>query len=188
MCLAILKALGGFGAIVVGIDAPHRDAAKAAGALAVVDPNAPDALQQITEAAGGAVWAVVGFVGSSGTVRLGYDAITKGGKIIVVGLFGGEITISTPFIPIKAMTLQGSYTGSLTELKELIDLMRTAPLPLIPVQRRPLDRPTRRSPTSRKARLSAAPCCRPVDHRPRCARRPAASAGLSAGPPSGWSR
>ena len=101
--------------------------------------NAPDALQQITEAAGGAVWAVVDFVGSSGTVRLGYDAITKGGKIIVVGLFGGEITISTPFIPIKAMTLQGSYTGSLTELKELIDLMRTAPLPLIPVQRRPLE-------------------------------------------------
>ena len=50
-------------------------------------------------------------------------------------------------------------------------------------------RPTRRSPTSRKARLSAAPCCRPVDHPPpRCARRPAASAGLSAGPPSGWSR
>ncbi len=139
MCLAILKALGGFGAIAVDIDAAHRDAAKAAGALAVVDPNAADAAKQITEAAGGAVWAVVDFVGSSGTVRLGYDVITKGGKIIVVGLFGGEITISTPFIPIKAMTLQGSYTGSLAELKELVDLMRTAPLPLIPVQRRPLE-------------------------------------------------
>ena len=37
------------------------------------------------------------------------------------------------------MTLQGSYTGSLAELKELVDLMRTAPLPLIPVQRRPLE-------------------------------------------------
>jgi len=55
-----------------------------------------------------------------------------GGKLIVVGLFGGEITMPTPYIPIKAMTLQGSYTGSLTELKELIDLVRQAPLPLVP--------------------------------------------------------
>jgi D-arabinose 1-dehydrogenase-like Zn-dependent alcohol dehydrogenase len=139
MGLAILKALGGFGAIVVDIDAAHRDAAKEAGAIAAIDPNAPDAVKQITEAAGGAVWAILDFVGSSQTVRLGTDAITKGGKIIVVGLFGGEITMPTPFIPIKAMTLQGSYTGSLTELKELIDLVRLQPMPLIPVVRRPLE-------------------------------------------------
>ena len=39
----------------------------------------------------------------------------------MVGLFGGEITLSLPLIPIRAMTMQGSYTGSLDELKELID-------------------------------------------------------------------
>jgi alcohol dehydrogenase, propanol-preferring len=139
MGLAILKSLGGFGAIVVDIDAAHRDAARQAGALAVIDANAPDAAKQIAEAAGGAVWAVVDFVGSSGTVRLGVDLLTKGGKLIVVGLFGGDITISTPFIPIKAMTLQGSYTGSLAELKELIELVRSQPLPLVPVQQRPLE-------------------------------------------------
>jgi 2-desacetyl-2-hydroxyethyl bacteriochlorophyllide A dehydrogenase len=139
MGLAILKALGGFGAIAVDVDAAHREAARQAGALAVVDPNAPDAAKQITDAANGGVWAILDFVGSSSTIRRGIDTLTKGGKLIVVGLFGGEITIPTPYIPIKAMTLQGSYTGSLTELKELIDLVRTAPMPLVPVRRRALD-------------------------------------------------
>jgi alcohol dehydrogenase, propanol-preferring len=139
MCLAVLKALGGHGAIVLDIDPIKRDAARDAGALATIDPAAPDVLQQLAAATDGGAWAVIDFVGSSSTVRLGIDCLTKGGKLIVVGLFGGEITLPTPYIPIKAMTLQGSYTGSLAELRELIDLVRRAPLPMIPVRRRPLD-------------------------------------------------
>jgi len=140
MCLAVLKALGGHGAIVIDIDPAKRDAAREAGALAVIDPAAPDALQQIAAAADDGVWGVIDFVGSASTVRLGIDCLTKGGKLVVVGLFGGEISIPTPYIPMKAMTLQGSYTGSLAELRELIDLFRkTPPLPIIPVRRRPLD-------------------------------------------------
>jgi propanol-preferring alcohol dehydrogenase len=138
MCLAVLKALGGHGAIALDIDPAKLEAAREAGALAAIDANAPDVAQQIAAAANGGVWAVIDFVGSSSTVRLGIDCLTKGGKLIVVGLFGGDVTIPTPYIPIKAMTLQGSYTGSLAELKELIDLIRRAPLPLIPVRQRPL--------------------------------------------------
>jgi propanol-preferring alcohol dehydrogenase len=32
------------------------------------------------------------------------------------------------------MTIQGSYTGSLAELNELIKLVRKAPLPLVPTK------------------------------------------------------
>jgi D-arabinose 1-dehydrogenase-like Zn-dependent alcohol dehydrogenase len=39
----------------------------------------------------------------------------------------------------RAMTLQGSYTGSLPELKELIALLGKASLPWMPVEVRPLD-------------------------------------------------
>jgi 2-desacetyl-2-hydroxyethyl bacteriochlorophyllide A dehydrogenase len=138
ICMSVLKSLGGFGAIVLDIDPAKREAAQQAGALATIDPQAPDAIEQVKAAANGAVWGIVDFVGSSATVRLGIDCLTKGGKLIVVGLFGGEVTISTPYIPIKAMTLQGSYTGSLAELRELIDLVRAQPLPLVPVDMRPL--------------------------------------------------
>jgi len=139
MCLAVLKALGGHGAIVLDIDPAKRNAAREAGAQATIDPAAPDALQQIAQAADGGVWAIIDFVGSASTVRLGIDCLTKGGKLVVVGLFGGEISIPTPYIPMKAMTLQGSYTGNLAELRELVDLFRKTSLAIIPVRRRPLD-------------------------------------------------
>ncbi len=107
MALSILKAMKGKGAVVVDIDPKKREAAKKAGALATIDGNAPDAIAQIQAATKTGVWSVVDFVGSGSTVKLGIDSITKGGTVVVVGLFGGDITISTPFIPMKAMTLAG---------------------------------------------------------------------------------
>lgn len=139
MCLALNKMMGNKGAIVVDIDPVKRDAAMKAGALTVVDGKAPDAAQQIIKLTNGGAWAVNDYVGSSTTVQLGVDCITKGGKIIVVGLFGGDITVSTPFFPLKAMAIQGSYVGSLPEMKELLDLVCAKGLPPIPMTTRPLD-------------------------------------------------
>ena len=139
MCLALNKMMGNKGAIVVDIDPVKRDAAMKAGAIAVVDGKAPDAAQQIIKLTNGGAWAVNDYVGSTTTVQLGVDCITTGGKIIVVGLFGGDITVSTPFFPLKAMAIQGSYVGSLPEMKELLDLVRAKGLPPIPMTTRPLD-------------------------------------------------
>jgi propanol-preferring alcohol dehydrogenase len=139
MCLSILKAMEGRGAIVLDIDADKRAAAMQIGALAAIDPAAPDARQQILTAAGGALWAAVDLVGSSSTVQLCIDCLTKGGALIVVGLYGGAVTIPTPYLPLRALTVRGSYTGSLAELKELVALVRRAPLPYVPMRVRPLD-------------------------------------------------
>ena len=134
ICIAIIKAMKGKGAIAVDIDPVKREAAKRAGAFATVDPNAPDAVAQLQAAVKGPVWAAIDFVGNSQTAQLAVDSLIKGGKLIVVGLFGGDITLSLPLIPIRAMTIQGSYTGSLKELNELIKLVRNRPLPLVPTK------------------------------------------------------
>jgi len=134
MAVAIVKAMKGKGTIAVDIDPVKRETAMRLGALAAIDPNAPDALDQVKRAAGGPIWAAIDFVGNEQTARLGVDALVKGGRLIVVGLFGGEITLSLPLIPIRAMTVQGSYTGSLAELQELVKLVRNKPLPLIPTK------------------------------------------------------
>jgi D-arabinose 1-dehydrogenase-like Zn-dependent alcohol dehydrogenase len=139
ICIAIIKAMKGKGAIAVDIDPVKREAAKRAGAFATVDPNAPDAVAQLQAAAKGPVWAAIDFVGNSQTAQLAVDSLIKGGKLIVVGLFGGDITLSLPLIPIRAMTIQGSYTGSLKELNELIKLVRNRPLPLVPTKTTALD-------------------------------------------------
>ncbi len=134
ICIAIVKAMKGKGVIAVDIDPVKRDVAKRQGALAAIDPNAPDAVAQIQKAAKGPVWAAIDFVGNSQTAQLGVDSLVKGGKLIVVGLFGGDITVSLPFVPIRAMTIQGSYTGSLQELTELVKLVSKQPLPLVPTR------------------------------------------------------
>ena len=140
MLLTLLKAMGGKGAIVVDIDARKREAAMAAGALATVDGKAPDALEQLQKAAGGPVRAVIDLVGSAQTTQLGFDALGKGGKLIIVGLFGGGATFALPLIPIKAVTIQGSYVGNLRETQELLDLVRAKKIPPIPVTKLPLSK------------------------------------------------
>jgi propanol-preferring alcohol dehydrogenase len=139
ICITILKAMKGKGAIVVELDPDKRAAAKKAGALAVIDPRAADAVRQIQKAVDGPVWAAIDFVGASDTARLGVDSLTKGGTLIVVGLFGGDLTLSLPLVPMRALTLQGSYTGSLAELRELLALLRRITLPFVPTGTRPLD-------------------------------------------------
>ncbi len=138
MCLGIHKAMGGKGAILVDIDPAKRGAALKAGAMAAIDGNAKDAVAQIVKLTNGGAWAVIDLVGADQTVKLGLASLTKGGKLIVVGLFGGEITLSLPVFPLRAIALQGSYTGSLGELQELVALMRAKGMPEIPVRTRPL--------------------------------------------------
>ena len=138
MCLALHRAMGGKAAIVVDIDPVKREAARRAGAQAVIDGNAAEAAKEIIEATKGGAWAVIDLVGASRTVQLGVDSLVKGGKVIVVGLFGGDITVPTPSLPLRAMTIQGSYVGSLTEMAELLDLVRRKGAPDLPVATRPL--------------------------------------------------
>src|SRR6201747_800445 len=89
MALSLLKAMGGKGAIVVDIDARKREAAEKAGALATVDGGAADALEQLAAKAGGPIKAVGELGGNAKTTQLGFDCLSKGGKLIIVGLFGG---------------------------------------------------------------------------------------------------
>jgi len=138
MCLSLMKAMGAKGAIVADIDPAKRDAAMKAGALAVVDAKAPDAAKQAMAAAGGPLWAAIDLVGAESSARLGIDSLVKGGKLVIVGLYGGAVTISTPLFPMKAMTIQGSYVGSPSELQELLNLVQKARPPRIPMTIRPL--------------------------------------------------
>jgi D-arabinose 1-dehydrogenase-like Zn-dependent alcohol dehydrogenase len=139
MCQALHKAMGGHSVIVVDIDPVKREAAKKAGAAHVVDGGAPDAAQQIVNLTNGGVWAVIDFVGSSTSARVGFDSLIKGGKYVIVGLYGGDFTVSLPPIAMRALTIQGSYTGSQHEMRELMELVRRTGLPPVPVATRPLN-------------------------------------------------
>lgn len=139
MGVTLARKMGAAEVIAVDIDPAKREAALAAGAARAIDGAAPDAVKQIHAATGGGAWAVIDFVGSGQTASLAIDSITKGGTVVVVGLFGGDVTIPTPFLPLRAMTLRGSYVGSHAEIAELLELVNRSGMPQVPIRTRPLD-------------------------------------------------
>jgi D-arabinose 1-dehydrogenase-like Zn-dependent alcohol dehydrogenase len=139
MSLSILSALGGRGAVVVDISAANRAAALEAGALAVVDGAADDAAKQILAHCGGQVPVVIDFVGAPSTVGMAVGLLAKGGQVIVVGLFGGELPISLPMMPLRATAIVGSFVGSLPALSELVALARAGKLRPLPITERKLE-------------------------------------------------
>ena len=108
------------------------------GALAVVDGSAFDAKKQITEATGGGALCVLDLVGAASTIELGIAALRKGGDIVVVGLYGGELKLPIVYFPLRAMGVRGSYVGTLPGLKELVALAQKGTLKPIKVTRRKL--------------------------------------------------
>jgi alcohol dehydrogenase, propanol-preferring len=137
MCVGIIKALGGKGAVSVDIDPAKREAALHAGAIAAVDGAASDVLAQVTAALGGPCWGAIDLVGTPATTELAFNSLAKGGHMVLVGLFGGSAPWSLPLIPLKAAKIEGSYTGTLAEFIELIELVRDGKVVPPPINRRP---------------------------------------------------
>lgn len=138
MAIEVLKAMRGQGAIVVDIDAAKREAALKAGALLTIDAKAADAAAQVQAATNGGARAVLDLVGATPTVTLAVASCARGGQIVICGLMGGDITLSLPVIPMRPLTIQGSYVGTLAELRELVALVQHTKMKAIPVQRRPM--------------------------------------------------
>jgi alcohol dehydrogenase, propanol-preferring len=139
MGIALARMMGAQQVIAVDIDPVKREAALQAGATLAIDGGASDAAAQIQQATGGGSVATIDFVGSGQTVDLAIAAAIKGGSVVVVGLYGGAITLPTPYLPMRALTLRGSYVGSHTEMAELLALVNQKGLPPVPIAVRPLE-------------------------------------------------
>jgi alcohol dehydrogenase, propanol-preferring len=131
--IAVLRALKHENIISVDISAEKRDAAMKAGATKTVDGSGEGVAKRIIEAAGGPVPAVIDLVNGTATARFAYAALDKGGKLIQVGLFGGELTLALPVMAMRALTVQGSYVGNPKELRELVKLAQAGDLEALPV-------------------------------------------------------
>ncbi|MDW0169986.1 MAG: alcohol dehydrogenase [Nitrososphaeraceae archaeon] len=125
MAVQLAKAVTGARIIALDLDQEKLKVAKENGADEIVSPKEGDPakrVMEITENLGAD--AIIDFVNASKTVETDMKMLRRRGRAVLVGLFGGELKLSLVSMPTRAYRLIGSYTGSLSELIELVSLAK----------------------------------------------------------------
>lgn len=136
--ISLLSQLTDVRVVAVDISPSKRNAAISAGALEVVDAASDRIQEDVKNACHGTPRAVLDFVGTDQTSSLALSVVGRGGQVIVIGLFGGEITVSVSSLAMRNIHLQGSNVGTLEELRELLEIMNTREIKGIPITIRPM--------------------------------------------------
>lgn len=135
--ISMLRALDHRHIVTVDINPGKREVALEMGATQFVDGSQPDLVTRIQAVTGGAVKAAIDFVNVSATAQAGLELLQKGGKLVLVGVGGGEIVMSLAGMIFRPRTVQGSATGSPQDLRDVAALARSGKLKPIPVTRMP---------------------------------------------------
>ncbi len=140
MGVQIAKALSNAKVICVDLDDEKLKIAQEMGAHHIINSKDPEAIKNIMSVCNekGAD-SIIDFVNAPPTVKLDLSVIRKRGNIVLVGLFGGAVDLPLVSIPLKAITIQGAYTGNYSNLVELVDLARSGVIKPIVSKRYPLE-------------------------------------------------
>jgi len=151
MGIQIAKAITKAKVICVDLDDKKLKTAKELGADFVVNSNV---IGSVTDGSGNAAQkimslsngkgadSVIDFVNAPQTAKTGLAVLRKRGRLVLVGLFGGSLKLSLVTIPLKAITIEGAYTGSYTDLVELLELAKKGTIKPIVSKRYSLDQAT----------------------------------------------
>ena len=137
-CLQLAGIMTDAPCIAVDIEDLRLETALDLGAVHAIRGDDPNAVGTLHRISGGGAAAVIDFVGSAQSARLGIDALRRGGKYNLVGLFGGSIDLSLPTLAMRELTLMSTYVGTLDSLKTLVKRAHDEPIDRIPIDARPL--------------------------------------------------
>jgi D-arabinose 1-dehydrogenase-like Zn-dependent alcohol dehydrogenase len=147
--------------IVAELDESRWDIAKQAGATQTINPNAEGAAKGVIKGTGGGVAGAIDFVGAGSTFAFGFGVLRKAGKLVCVGLFGGSTPVVPAMVSMKAVTVVGSYVGSLSEMQALMAIARTGTLPELPMASAPLAQATQALEDLRQGKVRGRTILRP---------------------------
>jgi alcohol dehydrogenase, propanol-preferring len=109
--------------IAVERNAAKFEACREAGAEAVVDASQPGVAQAIIRASGGnGVDVVVDFVSSAATLQAGFAALGIGGRLVTLGGFGEDFTVSPRDLLMKEAAVLGSRYATKQEVLDTLAL------------------------------------------------------------------
>lgn len=143
MAVQLAKAVTGARIIAMDLDPAKLKVAKENGADDTVSPREGDPVKRVmemTDKLGADV--VIDFVNASKTVETDLQILRRRARAVLVGLFGGELRLSLVTMPTRAYKLIGSYTGSLSDLIELVSLAKRGVIKPVVSNRFKLDQAT----------------------------------------------
>jgi alcohol dehydrogenase, propanol-preferring len=143
MAMQLAKAVTGSKVIAMDLDDEKLGAAKKNGADSVINSKKEDPVKAVMELTGkmGAD-AVIDFVNASKTVEADMQFLRRRARLVLVGLFGGELKLSLVSMPTRAYRLIGSYTGTLSDMVELVSLAKRGVIKPLVSNRFKLDQAT----------------------------------------------
>src|ERR671922_2307437 len=125
MAIQLVKAVTGAKIIAMDLDDQKLDVAKNEGADIIVNSKKEDpakVVMELTDKLGAD--AVIDFVNASKTVETDMQFLRRRARVVLVGLFGGELRLSLVTMPTRAYKIIGSYTGTLSDMVELVSLTK----------------------------------------------------------------
>jgi alcohol dehydrogenase, propanol-preferring len=143
MAIQLAKAITGSRIIATDLDDEKLKEAKNNGADITINSMKEDPVKAVMELTGkmGAD-AMIDFVNASKTVETDMKLLRRRARIVLVGLFGGELKLNLVTMPTRAYRLIGSYTGSISDLIELVSLAERGVIKPIISNRFKLDQAT----------------------------------------------
>jgi alcohol dehydrogenase, propanol-preferring len=144
MAMQLAKAVTGARIIAMDLDDEKLKVAKNdGGADNTINSKKEDpvkAVMEMTDKLGAD--AVIDFVNASKTVESDMQFLRRRARLVLVGLFGGELKLSLITMPTKAYRLIGSYTGSIGDMVELVSLAKRGVIKPIVSEKFKLDQAT----------------------------------------------
>lgn len=137
--VVLLKARGHKNVVAADVSEDSLKNAKAAGATSTVLTTGDDPVTDIIKAGGGKLAAVIDFVNNTVTSSIALGTLGTGGKLVSVGLFGGQLAFPTTVVALQQLKIEGNFVGNLPELRELIELAKSTQLPQLPITEKPLE-------------------------------------------------
>jgi alcohol dehydrogenase, propanol-preferring len=125
MAIQLAKAVTGANIIAMDLDDQKLDVAKKNGANITINSKKEDpvkAVMELTDNLGAD--AVLDFVNASATVETDMKFLRRRARLVLVGLFGGELNLGLVSMPTRAYRIIGSYTGTISDLIELVSLAK----------------------------------------------------------------
>ena len=140
MAIQLAKSITGAKIIAMDLDDQKLDVAKKNGADSAINSKKQDpvkAIMELTDKMGAD--AIIDFVNASKTVETDMQLLRRRGKLVLVGLFGGELKLNLVSMPTRAYQIIGSYTGSISEMVELVSLAKRGVIKPVVSERFKLD-------------------------------------------------